>query len=315
MYKLFRFYNQNRIGIWVMIIAIVFIIAIIQVLNSAVIEEKKANLNKGEETTFNNVVSYDKQSESIISSGGVSETYKDEFGQTIDRFFTYCINHEIGKAYDMISTNMKNIKYPTQKLFEEGYYKNKFEGNKQYSFKSWSVASERYVYIVNIFDNMLATGKTNKSEYIEEYITIIPEGDTYKINLEGYIGRENINRQNFNSILQVQIPYSDKYMNYEIYTLNIKNNSDKTIMIDTKENTKNTYLLDENGNKYDALIHENKDEDLILKPKEAKTIKVKFSNIYNFRQDIQSIEFTKIVDYNEYLTNKNAKLESLRIEI
>ena len=77
MYKLFRLYNQNRKKVWGIIGTIVLVILVIQLLNNIAKQqnendtrEKENMVNK--ETTFNNVVSYDKQSESIISDSKVT---------------------------------------------------------------------------------------------------------------------------------------------------------------------------------------------------------------------------------------------------
>lgn len=315
MHKLLRLYNQNRVVIWGIIFVIVFLIAIINVLNSSVKEEKKNNIGKKEETTLNNVVSYDKQSESIISGGSINKNYSDDIGKVIDKFFTYCINHEPEKAYDMLSDDMKNIKYQNVNLFIAGYYREKFEGNKKYSFQSWSSNGLTHTYVVNIYEDMLTTGKSSKDKYIEEFITVIPDEDTYKINVNGYIGRDNINKSNKNDVVQIEAAYSDKYMDYEIFTFRVKNNTNEILILDTKENTKNTYLVDNKGNKFDALVYENNDEDVILKPQEAKTIKIKFSNAYRTTLEIKNIVFSKIVNYNEYLENKEVEKQILNIEL
>lgn len=315
MHKLLRLYNQNRIKVWAIIIAIVLGIAMIQVLNSAIKEENKANLEKEEETTLNNVVSYDKQSESIISGGSVSEAYRDTFGEVIDRFFTYCINHETEKAYDMLSSDMKRLKYPTKETFEQGYCQNKFTGDMQYSFQAWSNNAKQYIYLVNIYENMLSTGKSNKETYIEDYITIVAEEEAYKINVDGYIGRNNINKQGNNDKVTVDVLYVDQYMDYEIYTFQIKNNTDQTILLDPQENTKRTYLIDDKQNKYDGLVYENKKEDFILEAQQAKKIQIKFSDVYRTSLKIKEINFTKIVLQKEYLNNKEIEGETLKIQI
>lgn len=316
MHKLLRLYSQNRVKIWGIIIAIILLIAMIQVLNSAIREQNIAKLQaKEEETTFNNVVSYDKQSESIISGGSVSKTYQDIFGETIDTFFTYCINNETQKAYDMLSADIKKLKYPTETSFEEGYCKNKFSGDMQYSFQSWSTANGKYIYVVNIYENMLSTGKTSKENYVEDYITIVPEEDTYKINVDGYIGRNYINKESSGESVNLKAIYVDQYMNYEIYTFQAKNNTDQEILLDTQENTKNTYIVDDKENKFDALVYENKKEDLTLGPQENKIIQIKFSDVYRTSLKIKQINFTKIVNKEEYLENKEIEGEAIKIEI
>ena len=160
MHKLLRYYNQNRLKIWAILLAIVLGYALLQVLNSAIANHNTEENNE-QETTSNNVVSYRNESESMVTGGRVSSTYSEQIGQVINQFFTYCVNHDPQRAYDMVSNNTKQVLYQTEELFEKNYYKNKFNGNKQFSFQSWSRTDTLYIYQVRIFDNMLATGQTS----------------------------------------------------------------------------------------------------------------------------------------------------------
>lgn len=313
MHKMFRFYNQNRIKIWTIAIAVIFIISLIQILNRNAIEQSKNSENQ--ETTLNNVVSYDTQSKSIISSGEVSKKYSDDIGKIIDEFFSYCCNHEPEKAYDMLTEDMKNSKYPNVDLFISNYYSSKFDGNKEFSFKSWINEKNSYTYLVKIYDNMLASGKSSDADYIEDYITVIPVEDTYKINVDGYIGRKFVNKDVSNESVDIKMLYRDIYMDYELDTFYIVNNTDATIMVDTMENTKNTYLVDLNENKYDAFVNENKKEDMIVNPGETKNVKIKFNVAYRENLKIKKACFSKIVNYDEFKNNSEIEGKSIQIEL
>ena len=321
MYRLFRFYNQNRKKIWLMIGIIAFVFLIIQLLNNIAKEQNEKDRQQHEniestETTFNNVVSYDKQSESIISDDKVSGEKKVTYGKLIDEFFTYCINHNPEKAYELLSTDMKNNMYESEALFESLYYSSKFEGNKQYSFQSWTTGNNRYTYQVKIFDDMLSTGKSNNS-YIEDYVTIVEENESYKLNVNSYIGKEiiNVTAQNENISLQVINKYI--YKDYQIFDIVVKNNTENQILLDTRENTKETYLLDNNDNKFEALLYENSEKDLLLKANEIKKIKIKFNIVENENLKIKSINFDNIVlNYDIFnLNNENKKVDSIKVSL
>ena len=117
MHKILRYYSQNRIKVWTTVFAIVFIIFVIQILNNAAKKEKN-NTNKGE-TAFN-VVSYHNESKSIITEGSVPQIYQKEFSNIIDEFYTYCINHEPEKAYELLAPDTKqkvNLRICTTKRF------------------------------------------------------------------------------------------------------------------------------------------------------------------------------------------------------
>lgn len=313
MREILSFYNRNRIFIWLSILIIVFVIIMIRMANSAAVKESKSG--NDQETTLNNVVSYDNESKSIISGGNVPKEYSDDIGEIINTFYTYCCNHEPEKAYDMLTDEMKNLKYKNLQSFVNNYYTEKFEGNKEFSFNSWITKRNAYIYIVNIYDNMLATGKSSKDEYIEDYITVVPVEDTYKINVDGYIGREEINKEVDNGNINIKLTYKDLYLDYEIDNFYVKNKTNNTIMLDPMENTKSTYLTDSNQIKYDAMVYENKKEDMILNPDEYKSISIKFNVSYRDDLVLKNVNFTKIVNYDEYQNDKNVEAENIEIDL
>ena len=261
MHNLIKFYYENRIRVWTIILAIIFIFVLIQLLNSFSRQQKieKQSKNTEEETT-SNVVSYDDESQTIMSGEEVPSLYKNDFGKLIDEF-------------------------------------------------------DIYIYQVKIFDDMLSTGKNTEQEYSEDYITIVPEEDTYKLNIDGYIGRKEIYKKASNDILQISAQISDIYMNYEVYTFNIKNNTDEKVILDTRDNTKTTFLVDNLENNFYSLLYENKKSDLILEPQEMKTIEIKFNDAYRDNIEIKEINFQDIVKYDEYTQNNNIEANTLKIEL
>ena len=313
MHKLLRYYNQNRLKIWAILLAIVLGYALLQVLNSAIANHNTEENNE-QETTSNNVVSYRNESESMVTGGRVSSTYSEQIGQVINQFFTYCVNHDPQRAYDMVSNNTKQVLYQTEELFEKNYYQNKFNGNKQFSFQSWSRTDTLYIYQVRIFDNMLATGQTSDN-YIEEYVTIAVEEGRYKLNLNSYLGRKQISVKNEDENLSIQVVMVDRYLDYEVYTLNVQNKTDSNILLDTKRKTNSCYVVDSMGNKFEALLYENSDEDLEILPNEMKTIQIRFNDAYREGLQIKSINFTDIVNSEEYLANNEIQGNNFEVEL
>lgn len=314
MHKLLRFYNQNRIKVWGIILAIIFIIMLIQALNNIAKEEMQNN-RISEEETASNVVSYRNESQTIIEGGSIPKQYREEFGNIIDKFYTYCINHEPDKAYELLAPDTKEELYPTKDQFEKLYYEEKFEGTKEYSFQSWTKSPEDiYIYQIKIFDNMLLTGKSN-DEYIEDFVTIVPVEDTFKLNINRYIGKKQINKKQSNDLITAEVSVVDIYLDYKIYTLEIKNNTKDTILLDTRRKNKTIYLKDENGNKKEAFIHELAKRDLTLKLSESKNIKIKFNDVYNNETNIMSINFIDIVKQKELQENEEIEGNLLKIEL
>ncbi len=314
MHKLLRYYNQNKLKVWMIVLAIVLGYALLQVLNSAIANQNTEEENKDQETTSNNVVSYRNESESMVSGEKVSSLYSDEIGEVINQFFTYCVNNEPQRAYDMVANDTKQLLYPTEQLFEKNYYENKFAGNKQFSFQSWSSSDGIFTYQVRIFDNMLATGQTSDN-YIEEYVTVTVDAGSYKLNLNSYIGRKQLNVKNEDDNLSIQVATVDRYLDYEVYTLNIQNKTDRSIILDTRRDTDTCYVVDSLGNKFEAVLYENKSEDLEFSPKEMKTVQIRFSDAYREGLQIKSINFTDVVDSEEYSLNNEIEGNSFKVDL
>ena len=326
MYKLLRFYNQNRKKLWFIVAIIVFVLIIIQLLNNVAkqqnqeeIKQMKSNENK--ETTLNNVVSYDKQSEAIISGGSVSKNVKNRNGELLDKFFTYCVNHNPEKAYELLSTDIKNNMYQSEALFENLYYKSKFEGNKQYSFQAWTTRSNSSnTYQVKIFDDMLSTGKVD-SGYVEDYVTVIKEDDTYKLNISNYIGKNRImsevTKVKQNDSISMQVINQYIYKDYQIFDVAVRNDSNSAILLDTRENTKATYLVDSNGIKYEAILYENNINDLTIDSNQVKKIQIKFNVVNRDDLEVKSINFDNIVlNYEQYkLKNQEKDVGNIEIKL
>lgn len=311
MYKIWKYYNQNKLKVWAIILAVILGWLLLQVVNNALKEANKQENTSNEETT-SNVVSYNNESKAIISEGSVSSKYSDDLAEIINQFYTYCVEHNPQRAYEMLSDDAKRVLYQTQELFEDLYYNSKFEGDKQFSFQAWSIVNDTYIYQVRIYDNMLTTGKTDDN-YIEDFVTIVPDGGSYKLNISSYIGTETINKKEENDILSVEVGSVDKYLDYEIYTFRIKNKTDKSILLDTRRKTDTCYVVDQLGNKFEAFLYENNEEDLEFSPQEAKTITIRFNDAFRESLKIQAIHFDNIVDLNIY--NEDNDVEGSAFEV
>lgn len=311
MYKIFRYYNQNKLKVWIGILLIIFLLILIKTLNANIKNNDSKNNDK--ETT-SNVVSYRNQSKSMVDGGSVSETYSEDLGKFINQFFSYCIEHNPHNAYTMLSNDTKQELYQTEELFVKNYYQSRFNGNKDFSFQSWSSVDNVYIYQVKIFDNMLATGQSSEN-YIEEYVTISNEDGEYKLNINSYLGRKNINKKSEDKNLSVEVIRVDRYLDYEIYTLSVQNKKETDMILDTRRKTSSCYVKDDRDNKFEALLYENKEEELAFSPNEKKKIRIKFSDSNRKNLKIKSINFTDIVESNEYIKNSKINGESFTVEI
>lgn len=256
-----------------------------------------------------NISSSSNESEVITTGGTVSQKYSEDFESLLNEFLTYCIQHNPTAAYNLLSDECKTLMYQSEAIFESSYYNEKFEGNKQYSFQAWSTNDDTYIYLVEIDDNILATGTSSESAYIEDYITIVPDGDSFKINVNSYIGRDSIYKQASNDLITAEVSVVDNYMEYKVYTIKLKNNTNERVIIDTRENTNTTYLIDENGNNVYSLLYENKESDLILESMESKTIQIRFNATYRNGLGIDALEFDNIVREQDQSTSNTLVVE------
>lgn len=315
MHNLLRMYNQNRIKIWIIVIAILIAIALIQIMNNAIKEkniEKYNNLMAKENETLN-TKTYINESKSMVSGGTVSISNQKTYGKLIDEFFTYCINGEPENAYDLLSSDCKEVLYPSEKIFEELYYNGKFNSNKKYSFQSWA----ENIYLVKIYDNMLTMGKDNTANYTQEYVTIVnDENYNYKININSFIGKKDIQKSKNKDGITILIKDEYVYMDYQIINIEVSNTTENTINLVNYNNSKSIYATDYNNIEFNVLLNENKEDDFIIQKEKKKNVQIKFSNSYRVDNGIKKVKFSNIIkDYKSYLNNKDNYTEICEVEI
>lgn len=292
--NIIRFYNQNKRKIWIVIIAIIFIIIAIHALDSLVRNNKEIMANNSITTNTVNQKEYKNNLNinTLLSDNDVEE----ERDLVIDQFIRYCNAKKIQEAYNLLSDNCKKELFPTVEYFEKNYYNVIFSTTKLYS-------KELYIgktYKVKLYEDILSTGSTN-SKSVEDYYTIERQDNVTKLNISNYIGISSMNYVSTSNILKIEILNKQVYKEYEEYEIQVSNLSNKTILLDSNENTKSIYLTDKNNVKYYSLSHEIILNDLIIRPNETKTISIKFNKEYNSNNTINSLVFSDIIkDYDLY---------------
>lgn len=304
MYKLIRFYNQNRRKILIIILIIVFIIAIIQILNYfAKNKENENNTKKNSTSTNYSNVQELVSDKSAISGQSISENKLKEDTEIINQFFKYCNDGNIESAYGILTDECKEEMFPTIEDFYKIYYINVFNGEKRtHTIENWSGD----VYKVDITGDILSTGKLNDSNTKQDYMTIVKKDKKNKLNINNYIGREEVNKTTENNDIKITVKSIDTYIDYQIYDLSIENNSNNSILLDTSEDTKSVYLLDKNKMKYYFYNNEIIQNKLQVQSKFSTNIKIKFANAYTSNRLIKSLVFSKMVlNYDEYAKSQN----------
>ena len=311
MNRFIRWYNQNRKSIWATIAIIVIIIGVIQLINyfyKVRNEEELSNLgNQIQNTTinynYNNVRIEDNRSG--LTGEVISENQETEIG-VIDDFINYCNENNLQSAYDLLTDECKEEMYPTLEDFQESYYNQVFNNvKKNVSVENWI----RNIYKVNFNEDFLSTGRYSKENTIQDYITVVAVNNQYKLNINGYIGREEIAKSKEDNNITIEVETTDIYMDYQFYKIKVTNHSENTILLDDGVNINAMYIEDENGNQYSAYTHELNEGQLIVSPRETKELEIRYYSKYASEKKIDKVVFSRMILNNEtYTTFQNKSL-------
>lgn len=303
--SILKYYYQNKNIIWIGGMAIIVIIIAIQTINGAI--KKQNNMNE------NNIVTSQKEYQNNLDiSVLISDTdVKEKKELIIDQFIRYCNAKEIEKAYSLLSQECKEELYPTLKDFEENYYNVNFSATKLYSKELFRANT----YKIKLYDDVVKTGTIN-TKHIEDYYTMIKENDENKLNISNYIETKESNKRIKNENLEMRIIKRQIYKEYEQYKIEITNLTNKTIALDSRESTKNMYIVGNKDVKYYSRLHEIITDNLIVRPNAKIILNIKYSKEYNSNNTVKYLAFSDIIlDYEEYLNVKNKSEYKNRLNI
>ena len=304
MHNLRRFYYNNKSKSWKGVLIIAFVLGLIYLLDNRMIESHNSkNLYKEENSEIyedNDKQTYISNQSAILGSI-VTESDANKINQTISKFLQYCKNSNIQEAYNMLSNDCKETEYNTIEKFENKYIKNKFTKDDVFEIKSWMGNT----YKVSISKDMLSTGEINSTKKID-YITIVKEENSEKLNINSYIGKKNINKEYIQNDISVNVISKNTYMDYIIYNFKIKNLSDKIIKMDTLKKAGTMYIQDLNKITYNAYAHEIFENDIEIKSNQEINISIKYACRYSTNINISKIVFENIIlDYAKYKSSMN----------
>lgn len=315
MYKLIRIFNENRKQILIAILAIVFALGIIHLLNGIYKNKNQAELEKlAKQERQINTSTYN-SSYSVISGKQINENINKGSIAVIDEFIKNCNEKNIEKAYSLLSTNCKEQVYPSVEFFKL-YVNNNFSTKKDYTVQLWQ--SDSLTYKVEFTEDVMSSGKIDSTNVIQDYYTIVKENGESRLNISEFIGKFSLNKVVTQKGITISVNYKNVYKDYEIFNITIKNNSNNNILIDSNESTKNMYLVGENGIKYSAYTHELDKSDYLVKQNYKKDFNIKYAKQYMTNRKISLLVFSDIVlNSDEYeKSNDNGKYNNrLKIEV
>lgn len=286
---LIRWYNQNRRMLWIVVFTIIGVFALIQALNSYY----KNNTKEKSSSADNSTTTYNTPNYSVVSQKEINKNTSENLQAVIKNFFDYCNNNKIEEAYNLLSEDCKKELYPNINEFKQKYFDIIFTNTKTYSSNLWITSGNKNTYRLEIHGDILSTGKKEEMP-IEEYYTVVYDNGKYVLNINGYIGKEDINISKSQEGIEITILSKQVYMNYEKYLVKVKNNLDETVTLNTKENPSSMYIEDENHVKYIAFLNELSEYNLNTLSGFTKETNIRFNRTYKPDVKLNKIVFDNI---------------------
>ncbi len=298
MNKLKRYWNQNRRKIIIFISAIVFIIALTQALNN-LLSQRRQTYTSREDRIENK-----QPNQSLITGEKVPQQITVQNNNIIKQFVNYCNDKQIQNAYNLLSDDCKEEFYNDINTFIDNYYNKIFSTQKTYKIELWLKGTSGYTYQVQYYeDNLLATGGSSLENNIEDYITVIAENGEKKINVNGFIQKQNVNKTQENYNITITVKERKIYKNCETYTIAIKNNTSGKITLSEGSNNQDICLLDKNNIPYPSFLNEISLYALTMESKQESNFKIKFNKIYDLNRIVEKLQFRNIKTENEESVN------------
>lgn len=299
--KIRLFYYNNKEKILVTIGIIIFVLAIIQIINAVLRNNREEELNnKNNESSIissgssKNETYLPSRTDSIISDSKVSKDKLEEDTKVIESFVNFGNANDVEGAYNLLSQDCKDEMFQTIDRFNEFYFKNIFTEKKSYDLENWDSAGNRTTYRIKYQNDIMATGMVNE-EFIEDYITVIEENGERKLNINEFIDKVELEKKGDIEGLEATVTARYNYYDYVEYDITFKNTTQGEIIIDTKDNTESVYLEDERGVNYSWFGNEIANEKLTLNGGESIDLKIKFNKLYNQNREDNKINFADLI--------------------
>lgn len=309
MNKIIRMWNQNRKKIIIIALGVVFIFAIIQVLNQVAKEENQKKAN-------NNVSPVQNYQKLPTTSSRTGEVVSEEKTKTnvniIENFVQACNNEDTKKAYDLLTDECKNTLFPTEQEFIDNYYNLIFKTKKTIDIENYKNSSKTNTYIVTFYEDSISTGNVSSSQNYGDYITV--DKDSQKLSINSLIKVKEINKSTEKNGIKITVLRQELYKDYEIYEIKAENYTDKTVLLDTMSSSRKIYIMDNSKIKNTIAINEIADSLLQITSYGAKTISMKFNKNYNSSSITKKVIFTDIVEDKDKYEQENTT-DRLKIEV
>lgn len=290
--KLRILYHNNKTKIWLILGIIIFVYVIIRMFNAQIKKENEEKINNGTNQNFQVTTYLPSSQTSVMTNSSTTKENVKKDTEIIKNFIDFCNDNNIEEAYNLLSQQCKDELYKNINDFYNKYYKNIFNEKRSYDIENWA-SSKNITYKVKYLNDIMSSGTVN-DEYIEEYITVVTENDEKKLNVNQFIGKEELNLKRETDNLNITVVNKYVYYDYEEYEIIFENNTDKNIILDTKENTESVYIEDTKDVKYTWFGNEVPNSYLNLNSGESKRLRLKFNEIYTGKKTDSTIYLTDV---------------------
>lgn len=294
--KIRHFFRKNK----KIIIIIVVIFLLIITLNRILINMRVPD---APQTTYTPNVSI------LDSSSEVPTKVANEFETFIEQYVVYCNTRDYVNAYNLISDDCKKNFFDNDYDNFVEYVQQKFNSRKRYSIQNYSNYNDKYIYVVKLYEDYLATGLTNQDfRYQEEkMVASYDENKNIVFSVGNYIGTQTLQYMNSNTYLKAEVTKATEKYSFIIYNLKLTNRSDYQIVIQDGNAEENEILLDVGG---EYRINED-DSTIVLLPGETRNVSVTFSKFYDSDATVNAL----ILDSVRIMENYTGNPETAEQEI
>ena len=315
-----RKYNQNRRVIWTVIGIVAFFVIALQVIFGLIRETRdrqrqeqinniysqQQNTQNSNENSFNNETNTHRDENNVNSNTSTLTTK-----QVIQQFVDYCNNNQIEQAYNMLSQDCKEVVFPTIENFQNNYVEKIFTTNRSVKIEDSMYANN--IYKITYSNDILANGGYQSENIFQDYCYITEEDNETRLSINQFIRTEMINKNTTGSSIYANVMQKQIYVDYEIYEIQITNQSNNTILLSTKQ-TDNLHIIDDNDVTYSSNIDEIATERLIMQPQTTSVFNIRFNKIYNTERRINRLNISNIItDYEKYQRGEEVLTVNLSI--
>ncbi|MCR5186102.1 MAG: hypothetical protein K6D97_03175 [Clostridia bacterium] len=238
---------------------------------------------------------------SVIDSTAVPKKEHTEITDLINEYVTYCNNNDFDKAYNMLSSDCRRFSFNNDfDEFRKHLYR-LMPTAREYSVQSYSnPEKDIYIYQVNYFNDMLASGLTNSTyRYTTEKMTFKEDNKgNYEMSVGDFYNVKYPKAVAENEYLKVEVTTQVQKYEEEIYTVKIKNRNYDNFAVISDLTEGNEILLQLPNETRNC----NRNYEVILGPGEEQTFELNFSKFVDDKKESKSITFSDIRMMKDYQT-------------